>query len=122
MQLNKLIFTCLTALLFVASPVIAETKNAAPAKTYDEPTFIKMLGNKTRQQVVDMLGEPAKKQMSVKPSNADRVIGRPLKDSGKSVEMWYYNHVVRYDSKHTYKTAELTFVNGRCTNVAFFNN
>jgi hypothetical protein len=29
---------------------------------------------------------------------------------------------VRYEPKKTYKTTELTFVNGRCSNVAFFNN
>jgi len=125
MQLiRQLAFFAFSAMLLAVQPAAAESV-AKPAKTYDEVSFIGMMSNKTRQQVVGMIGEPAKKQLSVKPANADAMLlGQPLKPSkdGMKVEMWYYNNLVRYDSKNTYKTTELTFVNGRCTNVAFFNN
>ena len=39
-----------------------------------------------------------------------------------NVEMWYYNGRVNYAPNKTYKFTELTFVNGRCMNIAFFNN
>jgi hypothetical protein len=121
MQFNKLFSICIATVMLAAMPALAAPK----AKTYDEPTFIKMLGNKTKKQVTEMLGEPVKKQLSVKPSNAETVIGRPLTNKSAkpdNVEMWYYSNIVRYEAKKTYKTTELTFVNGKCTNVAFFNN
>lgn len=123
MQLTRLIPIFLAACLLIPVPTLADSK-AAAAKTYDEQTFMKMTGYKTRKQVVELLGEPTKKQLAVKPSNADSVIGRPMTPSkgGDNVEMWYYTNIVRYDAKRTYKTTELTFVNGVCTNVAFFNN
>ncbi len=36
--------------------------------------------------------------------------------------MWYYHHIVRYAPKRTYDKVELTFVNDRCQNVAYFND
>lgn len=122
MSIKKLIAACAAAAMLVAMPAWAETK--AKAKTYDEETFIKLLSNKSKKQVTDIIGEPAKKQLSIKPTNAEGVIGRPLDKSSKpvNIEMWYYNNIVRYDAKRTYKTTELTFVNGRCSNMAFFNN
>jgi hypothetical protein len=122
MSINKLIAACAAAAMLVAMPAWAETK--AKAKTYDEETFIKLLSNKSKKQVTDIIGEPARKQLSIKPTNAESVIGKPLDKSSKpvNIEMWYYNNIVRYDAKRTYKTTELTFVNGRCSNMAFFNN
>lgn len=127
MMLSKLIAACLTTAMLLAAPAWAETKAKAPAKaskTYDEDTFIRMFSNKTKKQVTDVIGEPARKQLSIKPTNAEGVIGRPLDKNSKpvNVEMWYYNDIVRYDAKRTYKTTELTFVNGRISNMAFFNN
>jgi hypothetical protein len=122
MYFNKLISACVAAAMLFAMPAFAETK--AKAKTYDEETFIKLLSNKSKKQVTDIIGEPARKQLSIKPTNAEGVIGRPLDKSSKpvNIEMWYYNNIVRYDAKKTYKTTELTFVNGKCSNMAFFNN
>lgn len=122
MRFKQLVSFLIAAAMLFTMPVLADAK--AKTKTYDENTFIKMLSNRSKQQVIDMLGEPAKKQLAVKPSNAETVIGKPLESSSKpvKVEMWYYNNVVRYDAKHTYKSTELTFVNGRCSNMAFFNN
>ena len=61
----------------------------------------------------------------MKPTNADSYLPRSAKEDHSkpvNVEMWYYTNVVKYDAKHTYKSTELTFVNDRCQNVAFFNN
>lgn len=126
-MLSKLIAACITATLLMAAPAMAEPKvapKAAKAKTYDEDTFIRTFSNKTKKQVTDIIGEPARKQLSIKPTNAEGVIGRPLDKNSKpvNIEMWYYNDIVRYDAKRTYKTTELTFVNGRLSNMAFFNN
>ena len=122
MTISKLIAACLTAAMLFTTPAWAETK--AKAKTYDEETFIRLLSNKSKKQVTDIIGEPVRKQLSIKPTNAEGVIGRPLDKSSKpvNIEMWYYTNIVRYDNKRTYKTTELTFVNGRCSNMAFFNN
>lgn len=123
MNLNKLIPAITAFFLAISMPVIAETK-AKPVKTYDEQTFLKLMSNKTRKQVTEILGEPVKKELSVKPTNVTNVIGRPLgppTPGGEKVEMWYYNNIVRYGKKNTYRTTELTFVNNRVQNIAFFN-
>lgn len=121
MQFKKLISACLAAACLIVLPAAAEGKG----KTYDEPTFLKTFGNKSMKQVSDILGQPARKQISVKPANSNNVINAQMVGKNEKpvkVEMWYYNNIVRYDAKKTYKTTELTFVNGRCSNVAFFNN
>jgi hypothetical protein len=83
-------------------------------------------GGKTKQIIKERLGEPDKKELSVKPTNASTMIGSNDTDDGKSkkvkVEMWYYKNIVRYDAKHTYKETEISFVNDQVRNIAFFNN
>lgn len=123
MALHKkclLVAGILLASIMVTAPVMAEPKKT----TYTEEEFLNAFGNKTRSVVAKQLGEPLKKEQSVKPSNASTVIGRPTDKQGKpdEVEMWYYKDLVKYDPKRTYKTIELTFVNDRCVNIAFFNN
>ncbi len=115
-----LVMGALLASIMVVAPVMAEPKKT----TYTEEEFLSAFGNKTRSVVAKQLGEPLKKEQSVKPSNASTVIGRPTDKEGKpdQVEMWYYKDLVKYDAKRTYKTIELTFVNDRCVNIAFFNN
>ncbi|GAB7562897.1 hypothetical protein LG202_09360 [Methylobacillus methanolivorans] len=115
-----LVMGALLASIMVVAPVMAEPKKT----TYTEEEFLSAFGNKTRSVVAKQLGDPLKKEQSVKPSNASTVIGRPTDKEGKpdQVEMWYYKDLVKYDAKRTYKTIELTFVNDRCVNIAFFNN
>ena len=76
--------------------------------------------------ITEKLGQPVKKELSVKPTNASTMVGGKDADDGKSkkvkVEMWYYKNIVKYDSKRTYKETEITFVNDRVLNIAFFNN
>jgi hypothetical protein len=111
-----------TSILALASQV-----SAAPAKkTYTEDEFIGSFSGKSKKVVVDKLGQPFKKELSVKPSGASTVLMRAGADEKKSkpvkVEMWYYRNIVKYDPKRTYKETEVTLVNDKVMNIAFFNN
>jgi hypothetical protein len=102
--------------------VLAEGK-----KLYTENEFLDAFGAKSKEKVLQILGEPARKEMSVKPTNASSVIGRPTeKGVGSSnrvnIEMWYYNNLVKSDGKNTWKQTELTIMNGKVNNIGFFNN
>jgi hypothetical protein len=97
----------------------------AGGKTYTENEFLDTFSAKTKSVVTDKLGAPAKKEYSVKPSNAGAFTGQNVDDAKSKqvkVEMWYYKNIVRYDPKHTYKETEITFVNDHVLNIAFFNN
>ena len=96
----------------------------AAGKTYTEDEFLRAFNGKSTKVVVDTLGAPNKKEVSVKPSGANAVLAGRGKESSKpvNVEMWYYNGRVNYAPNKAYKFTELTFVNGRCMNIAFFNN
>lgn len=103
----------------------ATSQVLAAGKTYTEDEFITNFSGKTKKAITEKLGKPVKTQLSVKPSNAAAVTGKNLNDKKNKpvkVEMWYYKNVVRYDPKRTYKETELTFVNDRVMNIAFFNN
>ena len=117
-----------SAIVLIASILtigLTNTVNAA-GKTYTEDQFLTNFSGKSKKVIIDALGEPAKKQLSVKPTNAGSVIGKNVDgEKGKKpvkVDMWYYKHIVKYDKKNTYKETELTFVNDRVMNIAFFNN
>ena len=102
--------------------VLAEGK-----KLYTENEFLDAFGAKSKEKVLQILGEPARKEMSVKPTNASSVIGRSTeKGVGSSnrvnIEMWYYNNLVKSDEKNTWKQTELTIMNGKVNNIGFFNN
>ena len=97
----------------------------AAGKTYTEDEFITNFSGKTKKIISAKLGKPTKTALSVKPSNAGAVTGKNVDDKSSKpvkVEMWYYGNVVKYDKKRTYKQTELTFVNDRVMNIAFFNN
>ena len=97
----------------------------AGGKTYTEDEFITNFSGKTKKAISAKLGKPTKTALSVKPSNAGQVTGKNVDDTKTKpvkVEMWYYGNVVKYDKKRTYKQTELTFVNDRVMNIAFFNN
>ncbi len=113
-----------SALLFTSSVSLV---SAAPsAKTYSEDEFLTSFSGKAKKVIVSRLGAPAKKELSVKPAGAAGFLGKVGADEKNSkrvnVEMWYYPHLVKYDSKRTYKETEITFVNDRVMNIAFFNN
>lgn len=99
---------------------------SAAGKTYTEDEFLNSFSGKSKKIVIGKLGTPAKKQLAVKPTNAGAVIGKNIDaEKGKKpvvIEMWYYKSIVKYDQKNTYKQTEITFVNDRVMNIAFFNN
>lgn len=124
MQLSFTNKTKLGAILLTV--LMACTVNAfAGKKTYTENEFLDNFSGKSKKAILQKLGEPAKKEMSVKPSGAGAFaakVGKEDKSKPVKVEMWYYNHIVNYDPKNTYKETEITFVNDRAMNIAFFNN
>ena len=94
---------------------------------YTENEFLDAFGAKSNDRVLQILGEPARKEMSVKPTNASSVIGRPTEDRANSnkrvnIEMWYYNNLVKSDEKNTWKQTELTIMDGKVYNIGFFNS
>ncbi|HYD34112.1 MAG TPA: hypothetical protein VEA39_06025 [Methylophilaceae bacterium] len=113
-------------MMFTSTSAIAET--ASKSKSYTEMEFLNSFQGKSRKVVMEKLGQPARKEQSVRPTNAAGiaagVAGKPLEKNQKpvNVEMWYYNNLVSYEPKKRYKLTELTFVNDRCMNIAFFNN
>ena len=117
---KKLLFIFIA--LGLSFQVLAEEK-----KLYTENEFLDAFGAKSKEKVLQILGEPARKEMSVKPTNASSVIGRPTeKGVGSSnrvnIEMWYYNNLVKSDEKNTWKQTELTIMNGKVNNIGFFNS
>ena len=97
----------------------------AAGKTYTENEFLDNFSGKSKKVITDKLGAPAKKALSVKPTNAGAVTGKNVDDKSSKtvkVEMWYYKNIVKYDPKRTYKETEITFVNDQVRNIAFFNN
>ncbi|HSI37879.1 MAG TPA: hypothetical protein VK946_02295 [Methylotenera sp.] len=101
------------------------TAHAAP-NTYTENEFLNQFSGKSKKVITEKLGNPIKKELSVKPSGASSMVGAVAVEDKKSkpvkVEMWYYKNLVKYDAKRTYKETEITFVNDRVMNIAFFNN
>ncbi|HEY3326633.1 MAG TPA: hypothetical protein VGK14_05615 [Novimethylophilus sp.] len=130
MHLKKFLAVFCTISLIVAAPQMeagaaekAVKAAKSSARTYDENEFINLFSHKSTKQVTEVVGKPVRTSQASKPSEAETTLGRPLdKSNGAKVEMWYYQNMVRYDDKHTYKTVELTFVNDRCLNIAFFND
>ena len=101
--------------------------SAEGKKLYTENEFLDAFGAKSKEKVLQALGEPARKEMSVKPTNASSVIGRPTVDKSNpnkrvNIEMWYYNNLVKSDEKNTWKQTELTIMDGKVYNIGFFNS
>ena len=117
-------FKKLALCITIASLAMIGQAHAA-GKTYTENEFLDTFSGKSKKVISEKLGTPAKKELSVKPTNAGAVIGQNVDDKKSKpvkVEMWYYKNLVKYDPKHTYKDTEITFVNDRVMNIAFFNN
>jgi len=122
--MNYNVFKNLGLALTIASLTIIGQASAG-GKTYTENEFLDSFSGKSKKVVTEKLGAPAKKEISVKPANAGAVTGQNLENKNSKpvkVEMWYYKNLVKYDPKRTYKETEITFVNDRVMNIAFFNN
>ena len=101
--------------------IMAESK-----RTFTEDEFISVFSGKPKARVVKYLGKADKQEIAIKPKGASSVLGRPTTDKsnpGKKdkVEMWYYSNLVEYSPKKLYKRVELTLINDRVVNIAFFN-
>ena len=96
------------------------------AKTYSEDEFLDRFGGKPKAAIESSLGKPSKTAVAVRPTGAKQFMERVPAKAGEPksvhVDMWYYNNLVRYDHKHTYRTTELTFVNNRVANITFIND
>lgn len=121
--IKKLLSFAAAACLMAA---VSMANAAPPKKTYTENEFINTFSGKSKKVVSEKLGEPFKKELSVKPVGANTMLLKAGADESKSkpvkVEMWYYKNVVKYDAKRTYKETEVTLVNDKVMNIAFFNN
>ena len=123
--INKTVKVLLTAVMLVTVS-LSQVNAASAGKTYTEDQFLNSFSGKTKKVISDKLGAPFKKELSVKPAGASGFLGKvgaDEKDSKRvNVEMWYYKNLVKYDPKHAYKETEITFVNDKVMNIAFFNN
>jgi hypothetical protein len=110
----------------MATLLVSAVTSVQAATTYTEDEFLNKFSGKTQKVIAEKLGAPFKKELSVKPTGASTVLGQAgVEEKGSkrvTVEMWYYKNIVRYDPKHTYKETEITFVNDKAMNIAFFNN
>ncbi len=121
--IKKLLSFAMAACLFAT---VSVANAAPPKKTYTENEFINTFSGKSKKVVSEKLGEPFKKELSVKPAGANTMLLKAGADEKNSkpvkVEMWYYKNIVKYDPKRTYKETEVTLVNDKVMNIAFFNN
>lgn len=127
MQFSKLVFaSAMMAFVSFSGAAYSAEASKGKAATYTEDEFLQAFSGKSRKVITDKLGTPVKKEQAAKPSGANTVVGRMGQDVSSSkpvnVEMWYYNNIVTYAPKKTYKVIEMTFVNDKCMNIAFFNN
>lgn len=123
LTVKKLLSFVMAACIFATVSIA----NAAPLKkTYTEDEFLNTFSGKSKKVVAEKLGQPFKKELSVKPAGANTMLLKAGADEKNSkpvtVEMWYYKNIVKYDPKRTYKEIEVTLVNDKVMNIAFFNN
>lgn len=118
------LFKSISTAIMIACLSLSSLAAIAGTKTYTEDEFLNNFSGKSKKVVVEKLGAPARKELSVKPSNAENVTGQKEDSKSKrvNIEMWYYKNLVKYDAKKTYKETEVTIVNDRVMNIAFFNN
>lgn len=121
--MHKIFKNLVTVIMLVAFAFISLSAIAG-SKTYTEDEFLSSFSGKSKKMIVEKLGTPARKELSVKPTNAENVVGQKEDSKSKrvNIEMWYYKNLVKYDPKRTYKETEVTLVNDRVMNIAFFNN
>ncbi len=126
MQLKKAVpfFVFLLAMFSVNINAFAADSSTKKSGLYTEDEFLNNFSGKSRKVISEKLGQPIKKEQSVKPTGANEILAGKGQESSKpvNVEMWYYKGIVSYAPNKVYKSTELTFVNDRCMNIAFFNN
>ena len=117
----KLCFTILLSFLLFSNSYAGEAKK----RTFTENEFISVFSGKPKARVIKYIGEPASKEIAIKPKGAQGVVGSKVRVEDKKqkdkVEMWYYNNLVEYSPGKTYKFVEITMINDRVVNLGFFN-
>ena len=99
---------------------------AGEKRIFTENEFITLFSGKPKARVEKYLGQPDKTEMAIKPKGASSVLGRPTVDKSDpnrrdKVEMLYFSNIVEYAPKKLYTKVELTLINYRVANIAFFN-
>jgi hypothetical protein len=90
----------------------------------EEQLFLQAYSGQSRQFVEEQLGKPVKKDVAVKPHNADQILQQQQQAApgeGEQIEMWYYRGKIQYAPNKFFNTAELTFANDKCVNITFAN-
>ena len=103
--------------------ILPLTVLAKDLKTEERP-FLDAYSGKSREYVEENLGKPVKKEIPVKPHNADEILqekGQSATGNSENVEMWYYRGKIQYAPNKFFNTAELTFANDKCVNITFAN-
>lgn len=115
---------CIAITLFLTFGYLHAKENSAKT-VYKEIEFIQLVNGKSREDVMKILGKPARKSTPVMPTNAAQIvhdnaqITTPHKKD--TIEMWHYANLVSYTAKKTYKRTELTFINNKCSNITYIN-
>jgi len=97
--------------------------SAKDLQTEEQP-FLQAYSGQSRQFVEEQLGKPIKKEVAVKPHNADQILQQQQQSApgaGEQIEMWYYRGKIQYAPNKFFNTAELTFANDKCVNITFAN-
>jgi len=108
------------ALVALTFPLVLSAKDLLT----EERPFLDAYSGKSRQYVEENLGKPIKKEVAIKPHNADQILrdkGQSVSGDGENVEMWYYRGKIQYAPNKFFNTAELTFANDKCVNITFAN-
>lgn len=110
-------------LLSLMALMIPLTLSAKDLLTEEQP-FLQTYSGQSRQFVEEQLGKPVKKEMALKPHNADQILQQQQQaapGAGEQIEMWYYRGKIQYAPNKFFNTAELTFANDKCVNITFAN-
>ena len=75
-------FNKLATVIMLACLSLVSLSAVAGPKTYTEDEFLTNFSGKSKKMIVEKLGAPARKELSVKPTNADNVVGQ--KEDSKS--------------------------------------
>lgn len=109
--------------LALSALILPLTLSAKDLQTLEQP-FLQAYSGKSRQFVEEQLGKPVKKEVAVKPHNADQILqaqSQAAPGAGEHIEMWYYHGKIQYAPNKFFNTAELTFADDKCVNITFAN-
>jgi hypothetical protein len=108
------------SLMALMMPLVLSAKDLQT----EEQLFLQAYSGQSRQFVEEQLGKPVKKEMAVKPHNADQILQQQQQaapGASEQIEMWYYRGKIQYAPNKFFNTTELTFANDKCVNITFAN-